>query len=100
MYRRIFADVILFLTVIFSPFWLWLILAILGAFYFASYYEIIFAFLLSDLIYGLSLNRFRGTHFAGLIAGTVIFLIIFLLKRKILAIESGLSFKKYDKKIF
>ena len=48
---RIIYDIILFVAVLFSPFWLLVLLAILGIIMFPKWYEFIAIFALFDLLY-------------------------------------------------
>ncbi|MFC1720851.1 hypothetical protein ACFL0K_01210 [Patescibacteria group bacterium] len=50
--KRIIADLILLLSVLFMPWWLTVILAFVLVFYFKSYYEFIIAGVLTDALYG------------------------------------------------
>jgi|TARA_B100001964_G_C13958347_1_gene476504 hypothetical protein len=52
VYRAI-AFLILFLSVVLFPWWVFFILGVLGTFFFPKYYEFIFAAFFFDLLYGL-----------------------------------------------
>ncbi len=50
--KRITADIILLLSVLFLPWWVTIILALALTFYFEFYYEFIIAAILIDMLYG------------------------------------------------
>lgn len=52
MSRRILFNIGVLWAIFYAPWWFCLLLVVVGAFYFISYYEIFFAGLLFDLLYG------------------------------------------------
>ena len=52
MYSRIFIDILLGLGVFFLPPWLVFLIALVGIFYFDSFYEILCAGICLDVLYG------------------------------------------------
>jgi hypothetical protein len=64
-YRSLFrfsADTALFFSVLFFPWWISVVLAILGAAYFSNFIEAFFAGLLIDALYGTSGSSIFGIH--------------------------------------
>lgn len=67
MYKRIIFDVALLASIFFIPWWGVAILGFFGAFLFSSFYEIVIAGAIFDLLYGarsLTLYGFLGTFSA------------------------------------
>ena len=60
MTLRIAAGIVLFISVFWLPFWLTLLYALACLYFFDSFYEIIPAFMLVDLLYGAHEHRFFG----------------------------------------
>ncbi len=54
--KRIIANIILFVCILFAPWWLTIIFSIIFLFYFLDYYELIIAALFVDIIYGTPQN--------------------------------------------
>lgn len=52
MFIRICADIFLFLSILFLPWWCSLLFCIYAVFFFSSYYEVIAAGFLIDMLYG------------------------------------------------
>lgn len=80
MVFRIFSSIILLLSVLFMPFWLSAILALAGMAYFTSFYEVVFIFLLSDLLFSLKIGPFPGVSFLIALASCIL---IKLFKKKL-----------------
>lgn len=55
---RYFFDIVVVLSVLFAPFWFMVGLCVLGIYIFSGWYEIIFAFALYELLFGVSLPEF------------------------------------------
>lgn len=82
MWDRVLAVIVLLLSVLLAPFWLSVILGILGMFYFKVFWEAAVFGLLIDLAYGTSLDRYEGFTFVVFVGAVVLLLIIETLKRK------------------
>jgi hypothetical protein len=65
------------------PFWLSVLLALLGAFYFSFFWEVIPLFLISDLLWGVRESRFLNVTLVSLITSILILVSMELLKRKL-----------------
>lgn len=81
--KRIIFNFVLLGTVFYAPWWLALLEAIAGAFYFPRYYEIIAVGVLADLLYGWLGGIFVGYGAKGLLAGVVLFILIERVKREL-----------------
>ena len=82
MLIRILFSVLLLLSMLFMPFWVSVILAFTGMFYFAIFWEAIILFLLSDLLYGVKEDKFYGAVFVSFVVTGVVLIIIEVLKKK------------------
>ncbi|MFZ2831895.1 MAG: hypothetical protein WAZ40_01970 [Minisyncoccia bacterium] len=71
MNKRIIFDIVLLGAVLFTPWWCVAILGFMGAFLWPSYYEILVAGILVDLLYGGTTLPLRGI--LGLVGAVVIF---------------------------
>jgi len=80
---RIISVIVLLFSVLFLPFYISAILAVLCMFYFKIFWEVTFIFLLSDLLYGSKEVKFSNIVFISFIALILIFFLIELLKRKL-----------------
>jgi len=80
---RIIAFIVLLFSVLFLPFYISAILAILGMFYFKIFWEAIIVLLLSDLLYGTKEAKFSNTLFVSFIVSILILILIEFLKRKL-----------------
>jgi len=63
MYLRILADIIIFLSILFLPWWVTIFLVLFGIFFFNHFYEAIIAGILIDLLYGTRAEEFFGIWF-------------------------------------
>lgn len=80
---RIFASIILLLSVLFMPFWLSVILALAGMIYFSYFVEGALLLLLSDLLYGVGEARFFNVVFLSFIFAIIALVVIEPLKKKL-----------------
>ncbi|MCX6752182.1 MAG: hypothetical protein NTZ87_01635 [Candidatus Nomurabacteria bacterium] len=83
MLLRILASVILLFSVLFAPFWVTVILALICMAYFPFFLEAVFLLLLSDLLYGAPEMRLFNTTYVSFILTLIFFIIFELLKKKI-----------------
>lgn len=83
MTRRILFTVLALGVVLYMPWWLMLLMALGGTFYFPRYYEVIILGALADLLYGISGGVFAGFGAQGLLAGVAIFVIMERVKREL-----------------
>ncbi len=60
MIKRTIATVALFLSVFFLPWWITVLLAIVGILFIQNFYEVVVAGLLIDLLYGTDTSLFFG----------------------------------------
>lgn len=82
---RISVDFLLLLGLLFSPWWLVLILVIASALFFRDFYEVVFIGFGFDLLYGPGTGfSVSWQNFAGLISGGAIFLLALLLKTRLI----------------
>ncbi len=72
---RIFYTLLLFCLLPFFPWWAIVSLALIGLFIFSNYWEVIFIFLLYDLMIGLPLG-WLDTQFTFTVAFSVVYLIV------------------------
>ena len=83
MILRIFASILLLFSILFLPFWVSIILAILGMLYFSLFYEAVALFLLSDLLYGTPEVKLFNIFFFSFILSIILLLVIEFLKKKL-----------------
>ncbi|MEK7572358.1 MAG: hypothetical protein AAB493_00680 [Patescibacteria group bacterium] len=83
MMLRIFASILLLFSILFLPFWVSVILALLGMLYFSLFYEAVVLFLLSDLLYGAPEARLFNIFFFSFILSIIFLLVIEFLKKKL-----------------
>ena len=88
MAQRIIAGIVLLLSIFLVPFWLQAILALALLFYFKNYYEFMFAFLISDLLYAVPEARFFGIQLFLFFASVAVFIMVSFLKTKLSIYES------------
>jgi len=83
LYKRLVADFTLLFSALFFPWWITLILMIIGVFFFKNFYEAFFIGLFLDALYGTEVINFYGFRLFFAAAG--LFLIFFssLLKKKV-----------------
>jgi len=80
MLIRILASFLLLFSVLFMPFWVSLLLALAGVFYFSIFWEAVALLFLSNLLYGAG---DPSAIFISLLIYTIIFIAIEMLKKKI-----------------
>jgi len=76
--KRIIVDILLFLSILYLPFWFSVLLAFVAALYFKSFYELVIALLVIDLLYGGYGNNFLMT-----ISGVILFALVSFLKKRL-----------------
>lgn len=80
---RILASVLFLFSVLFLPFWISAILALVGMAYFAVFWEAVVLFLLSDLLHGVGEAKFGGIVFVSFIASLVALIITEAVKKRL-----------------
>ncbi len=83
MVARIITSVVLFLSILFMPFWLSAIIALGAILYFHIYAEVVVLLFISDMLYGVGENKLFGTYLASTITGAAVLLGIEILKKKL-----------------
>ena len=83
MVLRILATVILLFSILFLPFYISVILGILGMVYFSFFLEAVFLLFLSDLLYGARENHLFHMTFIAFFISVIILVVIELFKRKL-----------------
>jgi hypothetical protein len=81
--RRIFADIVLFLSIFFVPWWLVVAFAVVGLFTFSSFYEILFLGIVLDSLYNAPIAPFRHFQFVVTLLCVFLFVVIEALKRRL-----------------
>ena len=79
---RIIFSLILLLSILFLPFWVSVLLAIVGMVFFPYYFEAILILFISDLLYGVPEARYFDLTFVSLILSVILFLAIQFLKKR------------------
>lgn len=74
--KRVLATIFLFIAVLVAPWWVSMALYVACLFFFRSYVEGIFLFLIADLAYGIPLSRFHAWRFVEVSIALSLFLII------------------------
>lgn len=82
LWFRIIASIILLFAILFMPFWLSIIIALVSMIYFSYYWEGVLLFLLSDLFYGVKEIKFYDTYFISFIISFLILMTIETIKKK------------------
>ncbi len=90
MPMRIACSFILFMVILFAPFWVSLILAVGAMVFFRNFWEAPLLFLLNDILYGIPLTRYNKYMLVSMSLVLVLFLIINLVK-------NSSRFKNYEK---
>lgn len=80
---RIFAIIVLLVSILFFPFWVSAILGIALMSYFSYFVEAIFIFLISDLIFGTSEPKFFYFQGVSFLSALIIFILIEIIKNKL-----------------
>jgi hypothetical protein len=83
MALRILATAILLFSVIFMPFWVSIILGLIGIIYFNYYLEAVAIALLSDLLYGVPEAKFYNIVFISFFGALVLVFLAQFIKKKI-----------------
>jgi hypothetical protein len=83
MALRIVSFFVMLFSILFFPFWVSIVLAILGMIYFAFLWETIALFLLSDLLYGTREGKNPPLIFISFIISAVLLIIIEIVKKKL-----------------
>ena len=83
MMFRILASVLLLFSILFMPFWVSVILALGAMIYFNVFWEAIFLFLLSDLLYGVKGGKFFSIIFLSFVVSAVVLILLEFTKRKL-----------------
>lgn len=78
---RMFASIILLFSVLFMPFWVSVILALVGMIYFSYFVEAVFMFLLSDLLFGVPEVKFLNAVFISFFLKIFCLIVVELLKK-------------------
>ncbi len=80
---RISAFFVLLFSILFMPFWLSVILALLGIVYFSFFWEAVALLFLSDLLYGAGEARYFYIVFISLIISVLVLIALEFLKKKL-----------------
>ncbi len=80
---RILSCIVLLFSILFMPFWMTCILAILGMIYFRFFVEAVALLFLSDLFYGVKEVRFLNSIFITLITSSLILVLVEFIKKKL-----------------
>lgn len=83
MVLRIFASIILFISVLFMPFWLTVFLVTLGIIYFNYFWEGVAWLLLSNLLYGVSKVGLFDKTLIALFGSVIILMAVEVIKKKL-----------------
>jgi len=83
MLLRILAFILLLFSILFMPFGVSVILALIGMIYFSVFWEAVVLFLLSDLLYGVKEAKFSGVIFISFIVSAMVLITIEIIKKKL-----------------
>jgi len=78
---RIFSNIIFFLSVLFLPWWISFLLAIILLFRFTRYYELFFFAFLSDSLFGKPITMLWDLNIGFFISAFVLFTLVSVLKQ-------------------
>lgn len=76
MVKRIVFDFFLICAIFYLPWWLVAVIAVFGIFYFHSYYEVLVAGILLDILYSVSGNEFSVFSVLGFLTAIILFVAI------------------------
>lgn len=85
---RLVADILLFMSVLYLPWWVGASLALVFFFIFSNYTEMLFAALLTDLLYAVPVERFGGFSLVLSLSALAIFVFGKILKRHLRILHS------------
>ena len=80
---RILTSCLILISVLFFPFWISILLAILAIVYFNFYWEAIVLFFISDLMFGIKEVRFINVSLVSTIIVMIILVLTDLIKKKL-----------------
>ena len=80
--KRIIADGVLCLSIFFLPWWVTLVLSTLFFFFFDQFYELLIAAYLTDLLFGVRLERFLGFPFLMTLVASALFVLLLSLRER------------------
>lgn len=83
MIQRIVFNIAFFLLVLYAPWWLVLLAAMFGVYYFTSYYEVLGFGILYDILYGTIGSGIFGYGITGFVTSFILYLSIDRLKREL-----------------
>jgi hypothetical protein len=83
MIKRVGFSLLMLFSILFLPFWISVVLAILGMFYFSNYYEAVLLFFVSDILFGVKEARFFDIVLISALASFLALLFIEYLKKKL-----------------
>ncbi len=83
MIKRVLAGVVLFISVLFFPLWVSLLLAAAAMFYFPLFFEAPFLFLISDLLYAVPEERYFKMAIVSVATSIILLVAIEFAKKKI-----------------
>lgn len=83
MMLRISASILLLFSILFMPFWVSAILALGAMFYFDVFWEAVFLFFLSDLLYGIKEAGLYNLYFISFILSALVLILLEFTKRKL-----------------
>lgn len=81
--KRILFNLVLLGAVFYAPWWLVLLGALFGTFYFSRYYEVILFGLVFDLLYGVPGGVLVGYGAEGLLVGSIFFMFMERIKHEL-----------------
>ena len=83
MIVRILASLVLLFSVLFMPYWVSIILGIIGIMYFPLYFEAVIIFLISDLLFGTKEVKLYNITFVATFVSAIFLFISFFIKKRL-----------------
>ncbi len=83
MVLRVLTSIILLVSVLFMPFWVSVILSLLGIIYFRYYFEAALILLISDVLYGVPEPKFFDMVFISSITAIIGIVLTEFIKKKL-----------------
>lgn len=80
---RLLASVVMLISVLFMPWWITVILALICMAYFDHFFEAIGLLFLSDILFGIPESKFFGLIFVSTISGIIALVFVELMKKKL-----------------
>lgn len=80
---RLLLSLSILLSILFLPFWISVVLSLIGIFYFSFFWESVFLLFLSDILYGVKEEKLFNIYFFSFVFSLLFLIAIELFKNKL-----------------